>query len=183
MKNDDNKLEEFSSHQGFLEHYGVPGMKWGIRKERETTGRRTSAKRVSKVQNRLSLLNQRKERKAQQQMEKEKKAAEKQARREAQKRQDILNSPTRLYKHRRDYSQEEINNALRQFEWERKLKEYSKAEIKAGKEFIDNLFQYTNSAINLYNSSARIVNSFDLSEKPWKYIETVKPDSQKKKES
>ena len=180
MTFDEHEWDGLSNYRDSLEHYGVPGMKWGVRKEREAKGRRrASAKTKARVQNRMSYLERRKREKAKRAAESKAKAEAKKAEREAKKRQDILNSPTRLYKNRRNYSQDEINAALKQFEWERKLNEYSKAEMRAGKEFIDNMFQYTNSAINLYNTSARIVNSFNLSEKPWKYVEQVKTESKK----
>lgn len=177
MTFDEREWDSLSNYRDSLEHYGVPGMKWGVRKEREKTGRRrVSSKTKTRVQNRMSYLERRKREKAKRVAETNAKKAEKKAQQEVKRRQDILNSPTRLYKNRRDYSQEEINAALKQFEWERKLKEYSNAEMRAGKEFIDSMFQYTNSAINLYNASARIVNSFNLSEKPWKYVESMKND-------
>lgn len=90
----------------------------------------------------------------------------------------MLRSPTKLYKNRYKFTQDEINSALRQFEWENKLRDYSQKELSAGKKYIDTAFQYTVSTINLYNQAARVVNSFNLSEKPWKYIEN--PEKKKK---
>lgn len=173
----EERWDDLSGYRDYLEHYGVKGMKWGVRKERESTGSRRSSrsKKVTNFRKRLEAMRKRKAKKA----TKSKVDAEKQAAKAAKKRQDILNSPTKLYKHRRDYSQEEISNALKQFKWEEELRNYSKKQMQAGKDYIDTIFQYTNSAINLYNASARIVNSFNLSEQPWKYVETAKTDKKK----
>ena len=38
-----------------LKHYGVKGMKWGVRKDRETKGQRQRARQEHKTQKRLKL--------------------------------------------------------------------------------------------------------------------------------
>lgn len=161
-------------YREYLEHYGVKGMKWGVRNEREKTGRRTSAKKKAAIQNRLSILERRKKKRQQKAKEAEKKRQTVSAKKAEARRTNILRSPTKLYKNRYDFTQDEINSALKQFEWESKLRDYSQKELQAGKRYIDNAFQYTVATINLYNQAARVVNSFNLSEKPWTYIEDIK---------
>lgn len=177
----EQEWNELSNYRDSLEHHGVKGMKWGEHKERETSGRRVSAKQKSKIQNRMSFFERRKKERAKKAKEAEKKRAEAKARKEATRRQNMLRSPTKLYKNRYDFTQDEINAALKQFEWENKLRDYSQKEMQSGKKYIDNVFQYATSAINVYNTAARVVNSFDLSEKPWKYVEPVKTDKKKDK--
>lgn len=165
----------------FLEHYGVKGMKWGIRKERPTSNGRRKASSSSG-----STSGGRKSRSVQKKKERAAKRAEKMARKaeaEAVKAKEMheknLKTAKSLYKHRYEYTQDEIDNALKRFEWERKLRDYSKSELDAGKKYLDAAFQYANASINIYNTAARVVNTFDLSAKPWKYIESIKTDKKK----
>lgn len=182
MRVSEQEWNDLTNYRDVLEHYGVKGMRWGIHKERETTGRRPSQKQKTKIQNRMSFLERRKKQREQRTKETEKKKAETKAKREAAKRQNTLRSPTKLYKNRYNFTQDEINAALRQFEWESRLRDYSQKELSSGKKYIDTAFQYAESSIKLYNQAARVVNSFNLSEKPWKYIEDSKKKDKKNKE-
>lgn len=177
MRFSENQWEDLGDYRDSLEHYGRLGMKWG----QHIFGKdpkKASSKAKQKGQNRMSYL----ERRAAEKAKKAEEAAQKKQAKEAKKREETLRSPGKMYKKRRkyEYTQDEINAALRRFEWEKKVRDYSAAEVKAGKDFIDSLFQYANSGINLYNTSARIVNSFNLSEKPWTYVEPVKKKEEKK---
>lgn len=167
----ESQWEELGEYRTSLEHYGVPGMKWGVRKARETSGR--TRKKAAK---KLSYLERRKKQLAEKRRKKKQKIAE----REAKRRKNILNSPTRLYKNRRKFTQDEINEAMKQFKWEAELQQYSQKQLKAGKDYIDSIFNYGTAAINVYNMAARVVNSFDLSEKPWTYVETASKNKDKK---
>lgn len=161
-------------YDSYFEHHGVKGMRWGVRKDRESGGGRKSskAKDMNGIRQRMrEVLSKREQEANQKKLKKAVEKAEKAEAKAAKKREDILRSPTKLYKNRYNYSQDEINNALRRFEWEKKLRDYSNAELEAGKKYIDTAFQYANSAINLYNQAARVVNSFNLSDKPWTYVE------------
>lgn len=161
-----NDLEDY---RDALEHYGVPGMKWGVRKQRASTGKRkkrtfsekVKARRAQRAKNRVARAKARSEKQEAQ----EKKKAEKQAAEKEKRRKQILSNPTTLYKHRKEFSYEEIQEAMKHFEWEKKLSSYSKDQLNNGAEFIGTLFKGANNAINLYNSAARIVNSVGDSNK------------------
>lgn len=155
---------DLSNCRDSLEHHGVKGQKWGVHKKRETSGSRrkkrtfsekVKALRKKRAANRVARAKARSEK---QQQEAQKKAAKQQAAKE-KKRQSILNNPTSLYKHRREFTADEIQAAMKQFEWEKKLSEYSKNDLKNGAEFINTIFTYANNTINLYNTAARIANS------------------------
>lgn len=176
---------DLSDYRESLEHYGVPGMKWGVRKERKTSGVRRSkhtfsekvkARRQQRAKDRVVRAKARAEK---QQAEAQKKAAKEQAKKE-KKRQNILNNPTQLYKHRREFTADEIQAAMKQFEWEKKLSDYSKNDLKNGAEFINTMFAYVNNATNLYNSAARIANSVSEDSK-LPIIKTTKELEEEKK--
>lgn len=187
---DKETWDALSDYREYLEHHGVKGMRWGVRKDRGSGSSRSKSKAGSD-QSKMTFMQKRKLKRAQ--MEKEaakKKAAAKkkkaaaEAEKAAKKREQTLRSPSKLYKNRYDFTQDEINDALKRFKWEAELKSYSQKEMEQGKQYIDTAFQYANSAINVYNTAARVVNSFDLSEKPWPYVETAKAkkDDKKKKD-
>lgn len=164
VKVSEKTWNDLSDYRESLEHYGVKGQRWGVRKERKTSGRRRKKRTFSeKVKERRKKRAARrvaraKARAEKQQQEAQKKAAKQQAEKE-KKRQSILNNPTSLYKHRREFTADEIQAAMKQFEWEKKLSEYSKNDLKNGAEFINTMFNYVSNTINLYNAAARIVNS------------------------
>lgn len=164
VKVSEKTWNDLSDYRESLEHYGVKGQRWGVRKERKTSGRKqkkrtfsekVKARRAKRAAKRVARAKARAEK---EQAEAQKKAAKQQAAKE-KKRQSILNNPTSLYKHRREFTADEIQAAMKQFEWEKKLSEYSKNDLKNGAEFINTMFSYVNNSINLYNAAARIANS------------------------
>lgn len=170
-----------SLYRKALEHYGVPGMRWGFRKDRDRgSGRRSSGKLVAMAKKRAAKREKKRLERARRRAEAMAKKAERSATKAKEAHERNMQTASKLYKHRNEYTQDEINNALKKFEWEKKLREYSKSELDAGKKYLDAAFQYSTSAINIYNNAARVVNSFNLSEKPWNYIAPAKVDDKKK---
>lgn len=173
-----------------VEHYGRKGMKWYQSiygsKDKKSSGSSGSKKSTSspKAKVRMSELSKKQKAKEAKKQEAEKRSAERKAQAAAKRREEILRSPSKLYKHRREFTQDEINTAIRTFEWEKKLSDLSAARRKAGEEQIRSMVNYSVNAINLYNQAARVANSFNLTEKPWTYIEapgSKKDDKNKKK--
>lgn len=188
VKISERTWNDLSDYRESLEHYGVKGQRWGVRKERETSGRKRKKRTFSeKVQARrkkraAKRVARAKARAEKEQQEAQKKAAKQQAAKE-KKRQAILNNPTSLYKHRREFTADEIQAAMKQFEWEKKLSEYSKSDLKNGAEFINTMFSYVNNGINLYNAAARIANSVSEDSKLPIIKSTKELEEDKKKKS
>lgn len=161
-----------------LEHYGILGMKWGVRRTPEELGHRTSSSSKKK-----STSNVEKEKKdtAKKKAQLAKKAA-KQKEAADKRRQAILNDPTKLYKHRREFSQEEINNALKQFEWEKRLQDFSTAKLETGRRKTQAALGILTSTLASYDQVARVVNTFGKDIK-LPYLEKIdKKDDDKKKD-
>lgn len=148
-----------------LEHYGVPGMKWGVRKQRPTSV--GSSKGLSKKQAKKLL--------------RQKKAAKAKKEREAKKRAKILKNPTKLYKNRDKFSEAEIKKAMERFNWERNLRSLSKADLDYGRDVVNNIMKTSSDLIGIYNNIARTYNSLGSPEARWKYIENVPGGGKKKK--
>lgn len=159
IKIDINKIEHAVDS---LEHYGVQGMKWGVRKQRSTSGQ---SQKISKRQAKKLL--------------RQKKAAKAQKEREAKRKAKILKNPTKLYRHRNEFSEAEIKKAMDRFNWERNLRSLSKSDLDYGRDIANNILQTSSSLIGIYNNIARTYNSLGSPEAKWKYIENI-PGNKKK---
>lgn len=97
--------------------------------------------------------------KAKKQEAADKAKAEKEAAKAEERRKKILASPTKLYKHRKEFTYDEIKKAMDTFKWEKELNGYSKDELQRGADFLKTLNTTMSNAINVYNTAARVVNS------------------------
>lgn len=100
-----------------LYHFGIPGMKWGRRTKKNSSGEKTK-----------------------EQIDREKRQREK-----------ILSSPTKLYKNRHKFSQEEIDAAMKKMKWERELRSLSKDELKRGEQYVNTFLDYAKTASRAYD--------------------------------
>lgn len=131
-------------------------MKWGVRRTKAQLGYQDKPKK-KKVSLSAKMTKQKKLR------ERQKKAAQKA---EVQKkRQTILSSPTQLYKHRNEFTKEEIDDAIKRFDVEKKLRDLSSNELNIGKRYLDTLIGYGQSGLKAYDTVAKTYNTFSKDKK------------------
>ena len=108
-----------------LEHFGIPGMKWGVRKERERKGGFIKRHRARKLRKRR-IKTLKKARKIREQN----KLAKQQ---EQKSKEDIINSKdiASMLKNVDKFSNQEINDVLNRISTEQRLSDMVKAQSKA----------------------------------------------------
>lgn len=203
---DKTDWDDLANYRDSLEHYGRKGMEWYKHKfgRYQNGGKyadgRTSTKSGSKskasdvAKKKASQQKAKADKKAAQEKAKaekkatqEKERAEKEAKKKEARRKDILSNPTKLYKHRKEFTYDEIKKAMETFEWEKRLNTYSSERLKSGAEFIKTMTTYVNNGINLYNSAARILNTMSAAkgeDAKLRYVDpsvNIKKDDDKEK--
>lgn len=170
---EENALTFAETGKDFLEHYGIKGMKWGVRRSPEELGHRTSTKKkTSSLKQKVKKL----KKKVKADNEKRKAAAEK------KKREEILKDPVKLYKNRYKFSEDEIKDALKWFDTEKKLRDFSSNKIASGRDLVSDFSKTLASGISGWNSIAKIHNSIAKEADPWVIIgnaEQKKPNNKK----
>lgn len=156
----------------FLEHWGIKGQKWGLRRYQNPDGSLTEAGRKhygygsgdSKTQQKaqkiaekraLKIAKEKAREKEKQQKIDAKKAAEFEKRK-----QEILKNPRLVYENYDRLTKEEIDSALTRFDRMNKLNEANKQYLEAGTNYINALTKWSGSALGLYNNVAKGFNVY-----------------------
>lgn len=93
--------------------------------------------------------------------EKEAKRQEKEAARQAKRKEKILSDPSKLYKHRKEFTREELTRAMETFRFENDLAEISAKRVKRGADFSKNLVLIGTAGITGWNMVASIYNGWN----------------------
>lgn len=130
-----------------LEHYGVKGMRWGVRKDRY-------ANSSERKQSKWKKKKLREVQKARAKAEAEKKAAEKKKKEDAELHEKLLKTrdPKLLYKNVHKLSDQELKSRLARLENEQKLKKMASQQKSKGEEFVDNFIKYGELANKVYKT-------------------------------
>lgn len=187
---------ELAEYREALEHSGRKGMKWyqhifgkyqgHAKYSKGSSG--SSEKKTSKRANEDAKAKAKAEKKAADAKAKAEKKeadtkakAEKEAAKKEKERQEILSDPKKLYKHRKEYSYDEIKKAVERFKQESDLRKYSKETMQRGADFINIMNTYATNAINLYNTAARIINTVqdDGKSNTLPFVDGIKSDRNK----
>ena len=133
-----------------LYHHGVKGMRWGVRKQRESSSLRS--KFGAAIKRRRAIARQRhQERKALASQRRQ----ERKAKKEEARRADILSHPVKLLEHKNEFSNDEIKKALERYDLEQKLYvAASTRNIQKGEEWMKHASAY---ATNTYPLGAEIL--------------------------
>lgn len=185
---DEQKWNDLENYRDSLEHYGRKGMKWyehifGKEQSHAKYSKSSSGSSSNKKATKDAKREEKRQAKAEKKEADAKKKAEIAAAKKEEERKKILSKPSKLYKHRNEFTYEEIQDALKKFKWEQELSTYAKNQtsdiqrfMDTGAKFVQSMFNITVNSINLYNQAARIMNTVE-GPGTWKYVEPLPKDS------
>lgn len=153
-------------------HHGVKGMKWGEhifgRDRRESAARRRAEQKEKmtpkpsssgSVEKKSSVDEAKARIKAAKAARKALKKQVKKDKKEEARKAKYLKDPKLLYKHRDEFTTDEIANAISRFKIEADLRSYNVRKVKDGKEVVSNIMGAIESGTKGYNNFAGIYNA------------------------
>lgn len=134
--------------ENYLAHHGIDGQKWGQRNGPPYPLLRNAAGQLrAKAQAK---------RKARTEAKVKKVAEEKIKQHEAMKKY-LRENPEKLYKHKNDLTKEEVDEIMKQIEWDRRVKDISAAEHQRN---MEKMTKGLNTVANVTSDAWRIYNNF-----------------------
>lgn len=132
-------------NKSYIAHYGIPGMKWGVRRSLEELGHKLKARKTQKK--RLNAL--KKARKA--------RAKAKKARENFEKNKEkYMKDPVLMNKHRDMFTTDEINKANQRFTAEQNLHTATLNKLSRPKDYANTAVSYLNTGMNIYDGIQRV---------------------------
>ena len=176
-------------YDDYLAHHGIKGQSWGVQHGppypvvRGAGGapKKTSivkSKLAAAMKNRADAQAKKKQAKAEA-LERAKqrkldKDADKKVEAQDRLRRQVVKHPKDLYKHKNDFSRQEIEEIIKEIEFDRKIQDVKIAEIQRGmasykrvQETALTTYQFANSLKGIYNIMADVHNAMDDSGKKW----------------
>ncbi len=134
--------------ENYLAHHGIDGQKWGQRNGPPYPLLRNAAGQLrAKAQAKRKARTEAKAKKA---------AEEKIKQHEAMKKY-LRENPEKLYKHKNDLTKEEVDEIMKQIEWDRRVKDISAAEHQRN---MEKMTKGLNTVANVTSDAWRIYNNF-----------------------
>lgn len=145
-----------------LEHHGVKGQRWGVIRSPEQLGHKPKAKRKKSASGQSKSIAVSAKKKRSSKSVKVSRKEQKQKEKEVKAKEKSMRSPTTMYRNRNkvDFTKEELDEAMKRFERDKKLSDYSRDEISRGQKYWDTAIKYGDNAIKTYNMFAKVYNSF-----------------------
>lgn len=157
-----------------IEHYGTPRHSGrypygsGERPYQSLEGSKSSKKAVKAYNKEVQKLIKKKAKEdaaSKKKAEREQKEQEQKEAREKKKREEVLRNPGKLKERQYDYTEEEVQEALRRFDWDQKLHEYNQKRLKRGADYMSTFVKYMSTGTAMYNLGANAYNAFNKDKK------------------
>lgn len=182
-----------TSFSNELYHYGIKGMKWGVRRTPEQLGKPQRTKEQLKRDKKRDKALAAKKKADEKEKKAEKKEAAKKARfekRQAKERYlspkekaEIIKSPTAVMRNRDKFTNEELKQALERFKLEADIAKITEDQRKRGKQMVTDIVDMTKKATEGYDIFVDIYNTFSESDRKLKKINDKDKDDDKDKKN
>lgn len=165
------------NNNDYLAHHGIKGQKWGVIRTPEELGhkpktpakKKTTAKDIKNAVNKAIEKKRKEISKATDDRRKEvaKKKAEAAVNKEEQLKEQLRKHPGQIYKHRNDLKKSDVDEIMKQVEWDRRCKDIRRNEYMRNLQKVQDvtttvqtMSNLLNSSVNAYNNTALVFNAF-----------------------